>query len=148
MVDAIERPAGRIDMPEWLERVRPVPAIGGAAVVGSIVAAAILATGVANSTGTSDISKLDCDSEYVAVGSPFASRSYRTPREAAAAYAEDLRPNGEPVPEDFELIELTGHESPSEGTTFAVRVDGRTVALLGVEGVVGSWSVGGDEVCS
>jgi hypothetical protein len=134
-------------MPGWLGRVRPVAAIGGAVVVGTIVVAVILATGVANSSGTSDISKLDCDSGYVAVGSPFASRTYPTSREAAASYAEGLRPNGEPMPEDFELIELSGGESPG-AATFAVRVDGTTVALLGVQGGAGGWAVSGDEVCS
>jgi hypothetical protein len=86
-----------------------------------------------------DPSVLDCGGSFVADAFVEATSSYATPRQAAAEAAAHWRPD---IADDAEIIRL----EPG-GTRFAVRVDGRTVLILRIEGEGTHWSVGGYTRC-
>jgi hypothetical protein len=113
----------------------------------ALVAALCFATACGASAptdGHDDPAELECAADpYVQVADVMATRSYDTVVEAAEATAIDMGADGHPIPHDAELVALT--DEP--GHQVAVRVDGRTVLILRVEGTPGSWSVGGYTQC-
>lgn len=142
-------------MLERLAKLRLGPWLVAAGTATVAIAAVVLLTGVTGGRGTGDPTELECGGEaYVALGiNETTNDSYRaTPELGAAAYAAAITPDGEPVPSDAVLVDVTSEEQILEGfaqgdRTFAVRVDGRTVALLGLEQQSGRWAVGSDAVC-
>lgn len=94
--------------------------------------------------GRDDPARLECVTDgYVQEGSVMPSRSYDTVMEAAEATAFGMGADGHPIPDDAELVALT--DEP--GHQVAVRVDGRTVLILRIEGEPGNWSVGSYSQC-
>jgi hypothetical protein len=93
--------------------------------------------------GGDDPAKIECQKDqYLQVADGMPSRSYDTKLQAAEAFVQGWSADGEPT-DDAELVPLGG----ADFDRVAVRIDGRTVAILNVEGEDGNWSIGGYKQC-
>jgi hypothetical protein len=120
-------------------------ALAASGCVAVVIVAVVLLTGSTEVRG--DPASLDCESGFIAVGHGMPSRSYESPREAAVAYASG--PDGMGFATDTPILDVSDAFPASQGRrVFAVRDDGRTVAILRATGGGGGWAVDGSEVCS
>ncbi len=111
--------------------------------VAMLAVVAIVATAAIVAQAGSDPAQLECSDRYAAVGEVEPSNAYKTPAEAAAAFAADMEADGKPLPVDAELVELAG----SGTMRIAARVDGRTQIILELAQSDSGWSVQGFTAC-